>query len=93
MSKADALCPLQRMEWQIHATERAAYAQEARWWIPDADVGEVLIPVDKISDIMGHLREMPDSEVRRKLMEMETERHRFTFQVALRSLPISCTNP
>lgn len=40
-----------------------------------------MIPVENVADIMGHLRDMPQSEVKRKLSEMETERHRFTFQV------------
>lgn len=81
---------VQKMEWSIHATQRAAYAQEARWWIPDADIKEVFIPVDTIADIMGHLQNMPESEIKRKLMEMQAERHRFTFQVLF---PFKCTRP
>ena len=68
------------MQWVI-GSERAQYAQEARWWIPDADVYEQMITIDMIADIMGHLRGMPDSEVDRKLKEMQLERLRFTFQV------------
>ena len=71
---------LQQMQWVI-GSERAQYAQEARWWIPDADVYEQMITIDTIADIMGHLRGMPDSEVDRKLKEMQLERLRFTFQV------------
>lgn len=68
------------MQWSI-GSERAKYGQEARWWIPDADIREVMISVESIGDIMAHLRGMPDAEIHRKLKEMQSERLRFTFQV------------
>lgn len=68
------------MQWSI-GSERAEYAQEARWWIPDADVDDDLIPVGTIPEIMGHLRDMPKAEVDRKLTEMQAERLRLTFLV------------
>ena len=68
------------MQWST-GSEHAEYAQEARWWIPDADVNDDLIPVGTIREIMGHLRDMPKAEINRKLTEMQAERLRLTFLV------------
>lgn len=70
------------MKWSI-GSERAKFAQEARWWIPDAEVGDIMITVDTVGDIMAHLRGMPDMEINRKLKEMQFERLRMTFQVCI----------
>ena len=73
----------QEMQWEIHPTERALHGQEAQWWLPDADIKDIVIPVDSFKAILGHLREMPESEVSRKLQEMDHARHSFFFQVCL----------
>ena len=72
---------MQEMQWSI-GSERPKIAQEARWWIPDADVHDVLIPVESVSDIVDHLKSIPEAEVVRKLEEMKEERLRFTFQAS-----------
>jgi len=38
-----------KMEWSLDPEERAAHETEARWWIPDVDVSDVLINVSLIS--------------------------------------------
>ena len=73
---------VQTMQWEVHPTERALHGQEAQWWIPDADVRDIIITEDSFGKILGHLREMPESEVTRKLAEMNTVRHSFLFQVS-----------
>lgn len=77
------------MHWVRHATERALHGQEAQYWIPDANISHVTIPVPSFEEIMGHLREMPQREITRKLAELNTTRHSFFFQV--RSLHASVT--
>lgn len=69
------------MEWEFHPTERALHGQDAKWWIPDAEVRKVMISVDNFPSILDHLREMPEGEVTRKLSELNELRHRFFFQV------------
>lgn len=75
------------MQWAI-GSERPKIAQEARWWIPDADVHGAVIPVESLGGIMAHLRGMPDTEDR-KLREMQNERLRFTFQASQFTAAIS----
>ena len=71
----------QEMQWEVHPTERALHGQEAQWWIPDADIKNVVIPENSFKAILGHLREMPEGEISRKLQEMNDARHSFFFQV------------
>lgn len=71
----------QDMQWSVHPTERALHGQEAQWWIPDADIKDVIISEESFGAILGHLREMPESEIDRKLGEMNEMRHKFFFQV------------
>lgn len=72
---------MQVMQWSLEGSERARWAQEAKWWIPDANISKTVIPVQKLRHVLSHLRQMPQSEVTRKLRLMEAERFRFTFQV------------
>jgi hypothetical protein len=80
---------LQDMRWEVHPTERAMHGQESQWWLPDADISPVVIPLASFGKLMGHLRNMPRSEMERKLQEMGEERHKFHFQVS----PYTSSNP
>lgn len=77
------------MQWSLEGPQRARWAQEAKWWIPDADISKVVIPVQKLRYVLSHLRGMPQSEISYKLKLMQTERYRFTFQVLTTTPPQS----
>ena len=82
------------MQWEMHPTVRAKHGQEAQWWLPDANISSIVIKEQSFDKIMGHLRNMPEKEITRKLAELNVTRSKFLFQVISLPSPLthaSCT--
>ena len=62
-------------------------AQDAQWWLPDADVYDTMVQVPNVTHVVPHLRSIPRDVLVRKLAAVQAARSRFFFRSELTHPP------
>ncbi|KAA6421288.1 MAG: hypothetical protein FRX49_08774 [Trebouxia sp. A1-2] len=77
----------EEFQWSLSTTQNVLTPNDAQWWSPDADIYSSLINIDDASEMVAHLRHMPQSAVEAKLKYIGGIRSRFMFATTLTTPP------
>ncbi|KAK9833275.1 hypothetical protein WJX81_001939 [Elliptochloris bilobata] len=69
-----------QIAWTLDMAKRASHPTDSQFWVPDIpNIQDIVIPIERAADMIGHLRSMPADEKARRQAALRIARSKFFY--------------